>query len=288
MSNYRGRFAPSPTGLLHFGSLFAAVMSYLHARHHHGVWLVRIEDLDPPREQMGAAEHILSCLSAHGLRSDEPVLYQSARSAYYEELLQTLTHRQHTFACPCSRKELTLHEGQHSEACQRGEGGAAIAWRFRTHPRDYCWNDLFLGPQAGKLEQDFVLKRKEGFYAYQLAVVADDIAQGITHVVRGADLLDSTPMQLALYEALEHPAPRFGHIPLLVNQAGQKLSKQNLAPALDPALAGDNLHRVFALAGFDLAPALKEPADILQAALAQWTPGKLDQATLLAPHELAD
>jgi glutamyl-Q tRNA(Asp) synthetase len=272
MSDYRGRFAPSPTGSLHLGSLFAAVLSYLHARMHQGAWLVRIEDLDPPREAAGAAQQIVDCLAAHGMHSDEPVLFQSGRAVQYEQRLAQLRARQLSFTCACSRRELAAQNGVHTQACRTGLIADPCAIRFRTDHRVYAWTDLVQGPQALTLEQDFVLKRKEGLYAYQLAVVTDDIAQGITHVIRGIDLLASTPMQLALYQAFGMTPPQFGHFPILVDKHGQKLSKQSFAPAVDPSHAARNLLQVLALAGIQIERNLVRPHQILAQAQERWAP----------------
>ena len=243
-SAYRGRFAPSPTGPLHFGSLIAAVGSYLDAKHQHGTWLVRMEDLDTPRCVPGAAQDILHTLAAFGLVSDEPVLYQSQRSAAYESALQRLRARDASYPCGCTRKEIAdsaLHgiDGPvYPGTCRDGlpPGRAGRAWRVRTDDQPIAYEDALQGHQSQRLCSaigDFVVKRADGLFAYQLAVVVDDAAQGITHVVRGADLLDSTPRQIHLQRLLGLPTPHYMHLPVAVNAAGEKLSKQTLAQAVD-------------------------------------------------------
>lgn len=270
MSSYRGRFAPSPTGSLHFGSLFAAVISYLHAKANDGIWLVRIEDLDPPRESPAAKAAILATLHAHGLHSDEPILLQSERSAYYEQCLERIWQKGLSFRCPCSRQQLSQSNGQHSAACLEQRITEHYAIRFHTPAEIFAWHDAFMGQQALAIREDFVLKRKEGLYAYQLAVVCDDIAQGITHVIRGSDLLDSTPMQLALYRALDHQPPQFGHFPVIVGSSGQKLSKQAHAPAVNNATARQNLLDIFALLHLNIADPEAAPAELLSQATQPW------------------
>jgi len=245
-TDYRGRFAPSPTGPLHFGSLVAAVGSYLDAKHHHGTWLVRMEDLDTPRCVPSAAEDILRTLETFGLHSDEPVIYQSQRTAAYEEALQQLQRSDATYPCCCTRKEIAdsaLHgiEGfVYPGTCRFGMAHqrATPAWRVRTDlaPPPVEFNDELQGWIYQNLEKeigDFVVKRADGLFAYQLAVVVDDAFQNITHIVRGADLLNSTPRQIYLQHLLGFPAPHYMHLPVAVNEAGEKLSKQTLAAPVD-------------------------------------------------------
>lgn len=244
---YRGRFAPSPTGPLHFGSLVTAVASYLEARTRRGEWLIRVEDLDPLREPPEATGQILQSLEAHGLFPDEPVRFQSRRHDAYQAAIDQLLASGHAYRCPCSRKELAEHEGRHPRHCRDSPAALAdrpCAIRFRLHDERCHWTDRLLGPQTQIVRaeiDDPVLLRKEGFYAYQLAVVVDDIDQGITDVVRGSDLLDMTAQQLQIYEALGERPPTWLHIPVILNEQGQKLSKQTHAPALDDSRATDNL-----------------------------------------------
>lgn len=248
---YRGRFAPSPTGPLHFGSLVAAVGSYLEARTHDGAWLVRMEDLDPPREQTGAASSILQTLEIYGFEWDGPVLYQSHRSEAYDTALATLRNMDALYPCACTRKEIAdsalrgIEGPIYPGTCRHGLGGREIrAWRVKTDLAEIAFNDLVQGRQTQVLERDigdFVLKRADGLYAYQLAVVIDDAEQGITHVVRGADLLDSTPRQIHLQNLLSLPQPQYAHLPLAVNVHGEKLSKQTLAAPLNDSAPAKTL-----------------------------------------------
>lgn len=275
--HYVGRFAPSPTGPLHLGSLLTAVASYLDARANGGRWLVRMEDLDPPREQPGAAENILSCLQQHGLHWDGDVLWQSQRHAAYEQTLHRLHRSGRVFSCGCSRAQLAELGGMHRGICRPGPQPHAL--RFYCPEETVQFQDRLQGHQQQHLLNevgDFVLKRKDGLYAYQLAVVVDDIEQGVNQIVRGSDLMDSTPRQIALYHALGATPPQYLHLPVLLNDDGQKLSKQNHAPAIDPAQASDNLHRVLSL--------LRQPppattarscADILATAVERWSPALL-------------
>ncbi len=242
-SNYRGRFAPSPTGPLHLGSLIAALGSYLDAKHHHGTWLVRMEDLDMPRCVSGAADDILHTLGMLGLHSDEDVIYQSQRTAAYEEALQKLQTQNAVYLCACTRKEIAdsaLYgiDGQiYPGTCRNGipEGRTGRAWRVRIDDRAIEFDDATQGHMGQNLEKDigdFVVKRADGLFAYQLAVVVDDAAQGITHVVRGADLIASTPRQIHLQNLLGLPIPHYMHLPIVLNAQGEKLSKQTLAAPL--------------------------------------------------------
>lgn len=237
MSGYRGRFAPTPSGPLHFGSLIAALASYLDARHVQGKWLVRIEDIDPPRSPVGADALILRQLEAFGLHWDDSVRYQSDCDAAYQVALERLSALGLAYPCSCSRKQWREH-AIYPGWCREGvrQPGNPIAWRLRSDlaTRPITWNDRLFGVQTFDPAElgDVVLKRKEGLWAYQLAVVVDDADQAINEVVRGFDLLDNTPWQRQLQEALGLPVPRYLHLPLIVADNGQKLSKQNLAPAL--------------------------------------------------------
>lgn len=241
---YRGRFAPSPTGPLHFGSLVAALASYLEARQQQGEWLLRMEDLDTPRNMPGAADAILRSLEAFGFEWDGPVVYQSERHDLYAAALARLQEGGLVYPCGCTRKEIAdsaIHgiEGAiYPGTCRSGlpPGKTARAWRIRAENRTIGFDDAIQGHVAQNLARDigdFVLKRADGFYAYQLAVVVDDADQGITHVVRGADLLDSTPRQIYLQQVLGLPAMHYAHIPVVLNAQGEKLSKQTQAAAVD-------------------------------------------------------
>lgn len=246
---YRGRFAPSPSGPLHAGSLATALASWLDARAHGGAWLVRIEDLDTPRTVPGAANAIVQSLARCGLVADESVIFQSEGGAHYERAFNQLLAGQRVFACSCSRKDVAqasvpvdaqsaARPGVYPGSCRNGlaPGHAARAWRFRVddHPVEFV--DRACGAVIQNLATevgDFIVRRADGPWAYQLAVVVDDGWQGITHVVRGADLIDNTARQMALQYALGLPLPIYLHVPLVVNARGEKLSKQTGAAALD-------------------------------------------------------
>ena len=262
MTPYRGRFAPSPTGPLHAGSLVAALASWLDARAHGGQWLVRIEDVDGPRCPPGMDQVILGQLATLGLVPDEPPVWQSRRGDLYQAALDRLIASGHVYGCACTRAEIAAAVGpraRHGElvypgTCRPENGGTngrpVRAWRFRAEGR-IDWQDRRLGAQSQDLETevgDFVLKRADGLWAYQLAVVVDDAEQGITDVVRGEDLADNTPRQIALQRALGLPTPRYLHTPLVLAADGQKLSKQNGAAALDlrdpPARLREALQRL--------------------------------------------
>jgi glutamyl-Q tRNA(Asp) synthetase len=243
---YRGRFAPSPTGPLHAGSLVAALASWLDARAAGGTWIVRIEDLDPPREVPAAGDEILRQLAACGLESDEPVLRQSQRSDAYEAAFLRLAAQELVYGCACSRKDVEAAiavragwpDGVYPGTCSRAAVAPASvrAWRIRVPDATVSFIDRATGPYAQSLARDvgdFVIRRADGLWAYQLAVVVDDAHQRITDVVRGADLLDNTPRQIHLQRVLGLPSPRYLHVPVVVDERGEKLSKQTLAPPLD-------------------------------------------------------
>lgn len=265
---YRGRFAPSPTGPLHAGSLVAALASWLDARAHGGQWLVRIEDVDHPRCVPGADEEILRQLAACGLLPDEPPQWQSKRESLYEAALERLLAHGRAYPCACSRKDIGLalmalgrERERHGElaypgTCRDGlQGRAARAWRFRVAEGTVAWEDRRLGVQLQDVARavgDFVLKRADGLYAYQLAVVVDDGAQAITHVVRGEDLADNTPRQILLQRALGLPTPSYLHTPLVMGRNGEKLSKQNGAAPIDLSDPRAALASAAAVLGFTL------------------------------------
>jgi glutamyl-Q tRNA(Asp) synthetase len=249
-SIYRGRFAPSPSGLLHFGSLIAALASFLDARSftnqdgEHGKWLIRIEDIDPPRERQGASSAILKTLEAFGLHWDETVLYQSEQSQYYREILASLSQHQLSYYCQCTRGQIKASGGIYSGYCRnKHHQPQNSATRLINQYGLNKFNDTFQGDvfcDQALANEDFIIHRKDGLFAYQLAVVADDIAQNITHVVRGCDLLEPTARQLTLFKTLNDSflkctTPQYGHVPLAVTSEGYKLSKQNKAPSIDNA-----------------------------------------------------
>lgn len=253
-ANYLGRFAPSPTGRLHFGSLVAALASFLDARHNQGKWLVRMEDLDPPREQPGAADAILHCLEAYGMEWDDSVAYQSQRWDIYEDYLNRLQNADLLYPCDCTRQDLQIMGGIYTGRCRDRQIDLhqphALRLKLYDLPAGFCiqdelrFSDLIQGLQTQNLRTqagDQILKRKDGLYAYQLAVAVDDIEQQITHIIRGSDLLEVTARQIVLFQLLDAPIPRFGHVTLASQANGQKLSKQNLAPPLEFADAGINL-----------------------------------------------
>lgn len=252
---YRGRFAPSPTGPLHFGSLVTALASWLEARAAGGDWLVRIEDLDPLREPPEATGQILHSLDCHGLFPDEPVRFQSKCHEAYQVAIEQLLSQGKAYRCRCSRKQLQQHGGYHPARCRDGQpapGDTPYAIRFALNDETSHWQDLLLGPQQQQVHEELddpVLLRKEGFYAYQLAVVTDDIDQAITDIVRGSDLLEMTAQQQQIFQALGAKPPHWLHIPVVVNEQGQKLSKQTHAPALNDAQPAANLTRALGTLG---------------------------------------
>lgn len=284
---YRGRFAPSPTGPLHMGSLVAAMASYLDARAHQGRWIVRIEDLDFDRNVRGADQEIIATLARCGMLSDEKIVWQSQRTALYQNALEQLGS--HVFACACSRKEIAdsrLRIGLQDQQiypgnCRNGIAATKTARSFRLRVPDgeaalLEFKDRLLGQQHQNLSLevgDFVLKRADGFWAYQLAVVVDDAEQGITDIVRGADLLDSTARQLYLQNLLNFPTPRYLHVPVVVNANGEKLSKQTGALAFDRAendLLNDALLPASAFLNLKLTRAPKSIADFWELAQRAW------------------
>ncbi|HWT35280.1 MAG TPA: tRNA glutamyl-Q(34) synthetase GluQRS [Paraburkholderia sp.] len=249
MTTYRGRFAPSPTGPLHIGSLVSALASWLDARAHCGTWLVRIEDIDGPRTVPGAAKSILDTLTRFGMTADEPPVWQSRRMALYQQAFERLQSTRLVYPCGCTRREivdsLVQAHARHTTlaypgTCRNGlKGKPARAWRLRVPDGDAAivtFDDRWQGRQTQNLATevgDFVLRRADDQWAYQLAVVADDADQGITHIVRGADLLDSTARQIYLQRCLGVSTPRYLHVPVVTNADGDKLSKQTGAAALD-------------------------------------------------------
>ena len=277
---YVGRFAPSPTGRLHMGSMVAALASWLDARSRGGTWLLRVEDLDPPREVPGAADDILRTLEAFGLTWDGEVVYQSDRHALYSEALESLKRDGHAFGCICTRKDLasTAVDGLYPGTCKAGlaEGETPRSWRFDMPTAVQRWEDHGRGPSsvAGDSMGDFVLKRADGHWAYHLAVVVDDADQGVTHVVRGADLWTSTAAHMALQQAMNLHTPEYVHVPLVKNDLGQKLSKQTRAQPVSPRDAANVLAKACQALGQPI-PDVDAPHAMLQEALASWDVSKL-------------
>ena len=290
---YVGRFAPTPSGHLHFGSLLAALASYLDARHHSGRWLVRIEDLDQPRNVPGATDHILRTLETYGLEWDGDILHQSQNLERYDQALNVLIEHDHAYYCDCSRKLVAEHGGIYPGYCRTRDLPAAgtLAIRVRVPDEPIGINDRLQGEFSQQLATevgDFVVRRRDGIIAYQLAVVVDDIDQGITDVVRGADLLDSTPRQLWLYRLLNAQPPRYLHIPLIMRRQGEKLSKRL---ASTPITAGDRsaaLFRALTALAQQPPPALcNAPVDEQLAwGIAHWNPQRLPAVQQLLEDSL--
>jgi glutamyl-Q tRNA(Asp) synthetase len=293
-SIYRGRFAPSPTGPLHFGSLVAAVASYADARRHGGAWLVRIEDVDTPRSVAGAAEDILATLAACGMQHDGEIIYQSRRNNAYHAALQNLRERQLAYPCACTRREVAdsalrgIEGPVYPGTCRHGIGDKpARAWRVDTRGARVAFDDGVQGCVEQNLESDigdFVLFRADNLYAYQLAVVVDDAEQGITDVVRGADLLDSTPRQIYLQQLLKLPTPQYLHVPVAVNAAGEKLSKQTRAAAVDRNNVLPALHDALRLLG-QQPPALESVAALWRWTIEHWRRDAIPRARTGALEE---
>lgn len=283
-THYRGRFAPSPTGPLHFGSLVTALASYLEARALDGQWLIRIEDLDPLREPPEATRQILHSLQVHGLHSDTAIRFQSQQQSAYHAVTERLIAQHFAYRCICSRKQLVANHGKHPNHCRHvliNPGDQPSAIRFALYNEHCQWQDQLLGLQQQTVQaelDDPVILRKEGFFAYQLAVVVDDIEQRITHVVRGSDLLDMTAQQQQIYQALGAQPPQWLHIPVIRNEQGQKLSKQAHAPALNDNTPADNLVRALTALNQPL-PAVASNLSvnqILEWAVSHWTRKAID------------
>jgi len=273
---YRGRFAPSPTGPLHFGSLVAALGSYLDARSQGGEWLLRIEDVDTPRNVPGAAHQIIATLAAFGFEWDGCILWQSQRLDAYAAALEQLKAAGLAYGCACSRKEIADSASRsaidgglaYPGTCRHGlpAGRSARAWRLRVEGDEIAFDDRLQGHIAQQLERDvgdFVLLRADGLFAYQLAVAVDDQFQGISEIVRGAELLASTPRQIWLQQCMGWPTPRYAHLPVASNATGEKLSKQTLAPALEVGQAAASLVRALHFLGQAV------PDELMRAGLAE-------------------
>ena len=274
---YVGRFAPSPTGPLHLGSLICALATYLDARANNGTWLVRMEDLDPPREIPGAAKSILNSLKAHGLYWDQEVLWQSQRDDAYAAVIEQLLASGQAFHCDCSRTQLAQYDNIYRGHCRHRKlpADAAAAVRVRVEGETaVSVSDRLQAPLQENVATavgDFIIRRRDLLYAYQLAVVMDDARQGINQVVRGSDLYDSTPRQIYLQQLLALPTPSYTHIPVITNNKGQKLSKQTHAPALDDDQAIDNLRLALRFLGQSPPPShVQRLEPLLQHAVEHW------------------
>ena len=283
-TNYRGRFAPSPTGPLHFGSLVAALASWLDARANQGEWLVRIEDIDPPRTIANSDKDILNSLERHGLVWDGEVSYQSQRQHFYAEALEQLRTMAKSYRCSCSRSELAAMGGIYDGRCITNEPSVATPHAIRiklgnSPDSSARWLDKIQGQAQftpGDINGDFVVLRRDKLYSYQLAVAIDDWQQEITRVIRGYDLFDSTARQIMLLQALDKPLPEYGHIPVAVAANGQKLSKQNQATKLDNSTASKNLVKALNFLGQTSDESMEElqPSALLNLAIQNW---KLDK-----------
>jgi glutamyl-Q tRNA(Asp) synthetase len=290
---YRGRFAPSPTGPLHFGSLVAAVASYVDARAHAGRWLVRMEDLDWTREIPGAADHILATLRAFGFAWDEPVIHQRDRTGAYQAALARLATSGLTYDCGCSRSDIARAgrpgiEGPiYPGTCRGGHQSTLLprSIRLRTDNQAIAFIDRIQGPQEQRIEEtvgDFVLRRADGIHAYQLAVVVDDAWQQVTRVVRGADLLMSTPRQILIQRALHLPQPSYAHVPLMVDAEGRKLSKSFAAAPVDPGDPLPALKLAWDLLGQETLSSERTLAGFWKAAVAHWRMELVPSTTTLS------
>ncbi len=286
---YVGRFAPSPSGPLHAGSLATALASFVDARKHGGQWLLRIEDIDPPREVAGARDEIVATLHRHGLQWDGAITLQSARGHHYDEALAALDRSGHLYACTCTRKQLRAHAERTPDATGCPQDCRSQRLPLADNPLrvsvpagDFTALDLVLGEQTACVAQnpgDFLVRRRGGLYAYQLAVVVDDHLQCVNHVVRGADLLDNSPRQVALAELLGYPTPRYLHLPLALHDDGRKLSKQTGAQAVDDDRPLQNLLAAWHFLGQQAPPIEPQTlAEFLQIAEASWSRTRLPAA----------
>lgn len=291
---YIGRFAPTPSGYLHFGSLVSALASWLDARAAGGRWLVRMEDLDPPREVAGAQAAILQTLDSYGLHWDGEVVYQSLRHDAYQQVIDRLLAQGLAYACTCSRKQLEPYQGIYPGTCRNaGHTTEDAAIRVRVPELLYRFEDRVQGAYSqhlGRESGDFVIRRRDGLYAYQLAVVLDDAWQGVTDIVRGADLLDSTPRHLYLQELLGLPQPRYLHVPLIIQPDGNKLGKSYRSPPLDPDQAAPLLVRALRALGqapeADLADGSVQ--DVLGWGVAHWNSDAIPRVRTVAEAQLGE
>lgn len=286
-SSYIGRFAPSPSGPLHFGSLVAALGSYLQARVNQGLWKVRIEDIDPPREISGSASQILSTLDAFGLHWDGEVLYQRTRHDAYQETIEKWLHRDEAYFCQCTRKQIKDSGRVYSGACRhRRLCGDHCAIRIHIEEPVFEFTDLkhaLIQLDRDMATEDFIIKRRDGLFAYNLAVILDDIYQGVTEIVRGADLIEPTGRQISLYQKLGVTPVKYLHLPLALNAHGNKLSKQNRAPSIDNATPGPAMEAAFSFLGHPIPKGLKGApvAQLLQWGIENWHLNKLPNETCI-------
>ncbi|WP_413043158.1 tRNA glutamyl-Q(34) synthetase GluQRS [Pseudomonas sp. YJ42] len=291
-SAYVGRFAPTPSGYLHFGSLIAALASYLDARAAGGRWLLRMEDLDPPREMPGAQSAILQALETYGFEWDGRMVRQSERLDTYNAVIDRLWRDGDAYACICSRKQLQPFAGLYPGFCRdAGRDLKDSAIRLRVPDREYAFTDRLQGEfrqHIGREVGDFVIRRRDGLIAYQLAVVLDDAWQGVTDIVRGADLLDSTPRQLYLQELLGLPQPRYLHVPLIIQPDGHKLGKRYRSPPLQPEEATPLLLRALRALGQPTVSELDDahPSEILAWAIPRWGAERIPHSRTLAEAQL--
>lgn len=295
---YRGRFAPSPTGPLHLGSLVAALGSFLQARAHGGEWHVRIEDLDPPREIPGAADDILRTLEALGLHWDGAVAYQSRRLDRYQAAFDRMRRRDLIYPCACTRREIAdsslsgIEGPVYPGTCRVGlaPGKPARTWRVRVADAVVEFDDVLQGKQRSALATDvgdFVVKRADGLFAYQLAVVVDDAEQGMTEIVRGADLLGSTPRQIYLQRLLGVLTPAYAHLPVMVNEGGEKLSKQTQAAPVERGAPSIALWQALNALGQAPEPGLRKatPGELRDWALAHWSLARVPRHPVAIPGQ---
>ena len=289
---YVGRFAPTPSGYLHFGSLIAALASYLDARSVGGRWLLRMEDLDPPREMPGAQDAILRALEAYGFEWDGQMVRQSERLDAYNVVIDRLWQDGHAYACDCSRKQLQPFAGRYPGVCRdAGRDPKDAAIRLCVPDREYAFSDRVQGEfrqHLGREVGDFVIRRRDGLIAYQLAVVLDDAWQGVTDVVRGADLLDSTPRQLYVQQLLGLPHPRYLHVPLIIQPDGHKLGKRYRSPPLQPHEATPLLLRALRALGQPTPSELSDarPTEVLTWAIPRWDAERIPHCRTLAEAQL--
>jgi glutamyl-Q tRNA(Asp) synthetase len=287
LAAYIGRFAPSPTGPLHLGSLYTALASYLDAKQHQGLWLLRLDDSDIPRNQAGAADAIIQCLLDFGLQWDGDVVYQHQHQAHYQQALTQLQHQ--LYHCHCSRKQLAEYGDHYPGFCREHPPADSkhCALRLRVPDSPWQFTDRLQGLQHGNLAHesgDFVLQRRDSIIAYQLAVVVDDYQQQISHVVRGNDLLDSTAKQRYLQQCLHYPSPHYLHLPVIVDGNGQKLSKQTAAEAVSTRQPAQSLLQLLTLLQQQPPASLRgaSVASVLEWAIAHWQPQALKKIRAIA------